>query len=460
MRTRGSQETGPRWVGLIGSLVAGPLHAQPLGTSFTYQGRLTDAGNPADGGYDLQLRAVRRRERRRQVGPTLTRTTSWSRTACSPWPWTSAPSSEAAKRCLEIGVRPGASTGAYTPLGGRQELTPSPNALAAQRRDDALGRHLGQAGRLRGRRRQRQRRRHHGGHRRDGPHRRRDVGSREPRRQPGRQRLGHDGRAQRPRPLLAAWSGSTGNGLMITNSVGLGRHAASRPGQRDEWCRDRRAWRHRLHGRDRRVGLCDRRPRPPVRQPGWRDAPTPRVGTGVHGFAAAGTARASACEAFPSRRQASASTAFVNATSGATRGIFGEASSSTGVGVRASGTGAFGGSSRTERWTRAGRERGWHPLLRRDDADDRGSGRGHHGGRRRDGPQRRGRFGQRDAQRGQRGDAVARRRDLSRGPGHPRGESGRHGVCEADDNSGGDITGVNAGTGLPAAARREAITLA
>ena len=37
---------------LTGAAVAG---AQPVGTAFTYQGRLTDAGNPANGSYDLQL---------------------------------------------------------------------------------------------------------------------------------------------------------------------------------------------------------------------------------------------------------------------------------------------------------------------------------------------------------------------------------------------------------------------
>ena len=34
---------------------AGVAAAQPLGTAFTYQGRLTDAGNPANGSYDFRF---------------------------------------------------------------------------------------------------------------------------------------------------------------------------------------------------------------------------------------------------------------------------------------------------------------------------------------------------------------------------------------------------------------------
>jgi len=36
-------------------LAATPAFAQPLGTAFTYQGRLVDGGSPATGSYDFQL---------------------------------------------------------------------------------------------------------------------------------------------------------------------------------------------------------------------------------------------------------------------------------------------------------------------------------------------------------------------------------------------------------------------
>lgn len=41
-------------LGLLASLNP-RLSAAPLGTAFTYQGQLTDRGNPANGNYDLQL---------------------------------------------------------------------------------------------------------------------------------------------------------------------------------------------------------------------------------------------------------------------------------------------------------------------------------------------------------------------------------------------------------------------
>jgi hypothetical protein len=112
-------------------LVAGAMQAaaQPLGTSFTYQGRLTDGGNPANGSYDLQVALFDAASGGAQVGSTLTR----DDVVVSAGLFTASLDFGAAftgsKRWLELRVRPGASTGSYTTLGGRQELTPSPNAV-------------------------------------------------------------------------------------------------------------------------------------------------------------------------------------------------------------------------------------------------------------------------------------------------------------------------------------------
>jgi hypothetical protein len=101
-----------------------------MGTGFTYQGRLTDGGSPADGEYDLQFYVY---------------------DALSGGSWQAIVTKEnvlvdeglfavllnfgpgiftGQARYLEIRVRPGSSTGAYTTLIPRQALTPAPYALA------------------------------------------------------------------------------------------------------------------------------------------------------------------------------------------------------------------------------------------------------------------------------------------------------------------------------------------
>jgi hypothetical protein len=41
----------------LAALLPTLLSAAPLGTAFTYQGRLTDGASPANGSYDLQFEA-------------------------------------------------------------------------------------------------------------------------------------------------------------------------------------------------------------------------------------------------------------------------------------------------------------------------------------------------------------------------------------------------------------------
>jgi hypothetical protein len=106
------------------------LRAQPLGSAFTYQGRLVENGTPATGAYDFQLRLFDAPAGGAQVGATLARddvpvgdglfTVSLD---------FGAGAFTGNARWLEMAVRPGASTGAYTTLPARQELTPAPNAL-------------------------------------------------------------------------------------------------------------------------------------------------------------------------------------------------------------------------------------------------------------------------------------------------------------------------------------------
>ena len=106
-----------------------PAGAQPLGTSFTYQGRLSDGGSPASGTYDLRLAAFDAASAGAQVGSIVTR----DDVAVANGLFTVAVDFgsvfNGSKRWIEIGVRPGSSTGAYMLLAPRQELTPSPNAI-------------------------------------------------------------------------------------------------------------------------------------------------------------------------------------------------------------------------------------------------------------------------------------------------------------------------------------------
>lgn len=123
---------------LVGSailvLLAGDgIRAQTaLGTGFTYQGRLTDGGAPASGSYDLQFTLFDAATGGTQVGPTVTASsqtvTSGLFTASLDF---GASAFTGSARWLEIGVRPGGTSGAFTILTPRQSITPAPNALFA-----------------------------------------------------------------------------------------------------------------------------------------------------------------------------------------------------------------------------------------------------------------------------------------------------------------------------------------
>ena len=111
--------------------VAVSLGAQPIGTAFTYQGRLTDAGNPAGGTYDFQFVLMDAAAGGSQVGPLLTRddvvVTNGLFTVSLDFGAVFAGS----KRWIDVGVRAGTSTGAYSTLAPRQELSATPGAVFA-----------------------------------------------------------------------------------------------------------------------------------------------------------------------------------------------------------------------------------------------------------------------------------------------------------------------------------------
>jgi hypothetical protein len=113
----------------------GPLDPQAaLGTAFTYQGRLTDGGAPANGAYDFEFRLYDSLSGTTQIGSAVVK----DNVSVTGGVFTvqldfgaSAFAGEA--RWLQISVRAGSSSGAYTTLSPRQELTAAPYALYATR---------------------------------------------------------------------------------------------------------------------------------------------------------------------------------------------------------------------------------------------------------------------------------------------------------------------------------------
>ena len=111
------------------SSVDGP--AAPVGSGFSYQGQLKVSGAPANGSFDFVFKLYDASAAGVQVGGTMTQ----ENVAVAGGLFTTkldfgAGAFGGGARWLDIAVRPGASTGAVTPLTPRQELTPAPYASA------------------------------------------------------------------------------------------------------------------------------------------------------------------------------------------------------------------------------------------------------------------------------------------------------------------------------------------
>jgi len=112
---------------LLLALIALPATAQ-VGKAFTYQGRLTDAGSPPYGTYDVEFRLFDALVGGAQVGPTFTFNDLLVTNGLITARLDFGSVYTGAGRWLQISVRPGASVGAFTPLAPRQELTAAPYA--------------------------------------------------------------------------------------------------------------------------------------------------------------------------------------------------------------------------------------------------------------------------------------------------------------------------------------------
>jgi len=118
------------------NLLLNPLcvTATPLGTAFTYQGRLSDGGAPASGIYDLRFAIY---DSTNNTGGIVASPLTNSAVAVSNGLFTTTLDFgegvfDAADRWLEIGVRTNGSVSAFTALSPRQPLTPAPYALYAR----------------------------------------------------------------------------------------------------------------------------------------------------------------------------------------------------------------------------------------------------------------------------------------------------------------------------------------
>jgi hypothetical protein len=111
-------------------VMAGPAFAQtPQGTAFTYQGRLSDSGLPADGAFDFRFILYDAAVGGSQVGPIVTRDDVVVTGGLFTVSLDFGAAFGDSRRWLDLSVRPGASIGTYTPIPPRHELTSAPSAL-------------------------------------------------------------------------------------------------------------------------------------------------------------------------------------------------------------------------------------------------------------------------------------------------------------------------------------------
>ncbi len=108
--------------------------AQDMGSAFTYQGNLNDAGSPANGAYDFEFKLFD--DPNIVIGIQVGSTdTNQDVNVYDGYFTVSLDFGSMAfngdARWLQINVRPGSSTEAFTSLNPRQELTPTPYALYA-----------------------------------------------------------------------------------------------------------------------------------------------------------------------------------------------------------------------------------------------------------------------------------------------------------------------------------------
>ena len=107
--------------------------AQTMGTVFTYQGKLSDGGTPANGQYDFEFKLFNTETQGSQVGGALLEDNVGVYEGNFRAELDFGGVFDGAQQWLQIGVRPGelADPNAYTILAPRQQITPAPYAIYA-----------------------------------------------------------------------------------------------------------------------------------------------------------------------------------------------------------------------------------------------------------------------------------------------------------------------------------------
>jgi N-acetylneuraminic acid mutarotase len=117
---------------LVSFVFAGVGYCEAVGTAFTYQGRLIDANVAADGEYDLQFGLYDSNSDGNQVGGNIDVNDVDLIDGYFTVELDFGDVFDGEARWLEIGVRAGDSSGAFTLLSPRQELTATPYAQEAE----------------------------------------------------------------------------------------------------------------------------------------------------------------------------------------------------------------------------------------------------------------------------------------------------------------------------------------
>jgi hypothetical protein len=118
---------------MSGMVSARPLNLATPGTGFTYQGRLTDGGAPANGSYDFEFKLYDALSAGSPVGGTVSKANVTVTDGLFTVLLDFGDAFDGTARYLGVGVRPGGSGGAYTPLDPRIALTPTPYAIYASK---------------------------------------------------------------------------------------------------------------------------------------------------------------------------------------------------------------------------------------------------------------------------------------------------------------------------------------